>query len=433
MLRRIAPKSLWGRTILIVVLPIFLMQSVITFIFFDRHWQDVTGALARQTASEMAHILTLWQDPPAGLDQDAIIALARQDLELYMRWAPGEEIPERNKLTLFSPPNRTLRAELEAAIDQPIWLNTRGYADEVEVRVQLEEGALVFVTPRSQVSSQNGHLFFLWLIGTTILLGYVAIVFMRNQVRSITRLAEAAEAFGRGTDMPDYRPAGAREVRKAGHAFMAMRARIKRYLHQRTEMLAGVSHDLRTPLTRMKLSVAMMPEGEDRAALDADIKDMERMLEGYLDFVRDAQDDDRDIVAIEELASSLKKERERVGQKLDLAIERDLTVDAGAVSLKRALSNLIGNAFAHGQRVCLKGHRAAGLVLLSVEDDGPGIPVEDRERALQPFERLDPSRSTSGTGLGLSIVADIAKRHGGSLELGTSELGGLRATLRLPG
>ena len=433
MLRRIAPKSLWGRTVLIVVLPIFLMQSVVTFVFFNRHWEEVTGALARQSASEMAHIMTLWRNPPEGLSREDVVLLAGEDLQLFMRWAPGATIPDQDKLSFFSPPNRTLEIELNRAIEEPIWINTRGYTDEVEVRVQLEDGYLVFVTPRSQVSAQNGHLFLLWLIGTTLLLGYVAVTFMRNQVRSITRLAAAAEAFGRGDELPDYRPTGAREVRQAGQSFMAMRARIKRYLHQRTEMLAGVSHDLRTPLTRMKLGIAMLPESEDRAALDADAREMERMLEGYLAFVRDSQEADREIVDVRSLIDDVAADFARLGQTLEVSVEEDLSVAASRVSLKRAIDNLCSNAFRYGDHVTISGERDGESVLLIVDDDGPGIPAEDRERALQPFERLDPARSEAGTGLGLSIVQDMVRSHGGRLKLSQSPEGGLRATISLPG
>lgn len=433
MLRRIAPKSLWGRTILIVVIPIFMMQSVITALFFNRHWQDVTGALSRQTAGEMAHMLSLWKDPPGDLSQSSLIDLAKDDLNLYMRWAPGEKIPDEDKFTLFSPPNETLQRELERAITEPIWINTRGYNQEVEVRVQLDKGFLVFVTPRDQVTSQNGLIFFVWMVGTSLLLGYVAIVFMRNQVRSITRLAAAAEAFGRGGDMPNYRPTGAREVRQAGRAFMAMRARIRRYIQQRTDMLAGVSHDLRTPLTRMKLAIAMLPDNEDKQALEADAREMEKMLEGYLDFVRDTQDADRNLVDVNELAQDLRGDAQRLGRELTINIEEELSLQANEMGLKRALTNLIDNGFIHASNVRLSGVRRTNAVLLTVEDDGPGIPAADRDRALQPFSQLDPARSQGGTGLGLAIVADIAKRHGGKMELGESERGGLKVSLSLPG
>lgn len=433
MLRRIAPKSLWGRTVLIVVLPIFMMQSVVTFVFFNRHWEEVTGALARQSASEMAHALALWQHPPEGLTKDEVIRLAGDDLALFMRWAPGEVIPDQDKLSFFSPPNRTLETELTRAIEQPIWINTRGYAEEVEVRVQLEGGYMVFVTPRGQVSAQNGHLFVLWLIGTTLLLGYVAVTFMRNQVRSITRLAAAAEAFGRGDELPDFRPTGAREVRQAGQSFMAMRARIKRYLHQRTEMLAGVSHDLRTPLTRMKLGIAMLPDTDDRAALDADAREMESMLDAYLDFVRTSQDADREIVDVQTLADEVTADFSRLGKFLEVSVEEDLSVAASRGALKRALENLCNNAFRYAAYVSLRAERSGGSVLLTVDDDGPGIPQADRERALQPFARLDPSRSEAGTGLGLSIVQDIVRSHGGNLKLSESPEGGLRVAIRLPG
>jgi two-component system osmolarity sensor histidine kinase EnvZ len=433
-LRRIAPRSLWGRTILIVVLPIFLMQAVVTYIFFARHWEDVTGALTRQTASEMSHVLRLWQEPPGSLSRAEVEAMARRDLQLYMRWAPGETIPSQNKLSFFEAPNRTLQRELDRVIEQPKWINTRGYSNEIEVRVQLEGGYLVFVTPRDQVAAQNGHLFVLWLIGTSLLLGYVAVVFMRNQVRSITRLARAAEAFGRGDEMPDFRPSGAREVRQAGRAFLAMRSRIRRYLHQRTEMLAGVSHDLRTPLTRMKLALAMMPEGEDRDALSADLQEMERMLSAYLEFVRGAQDMDRELIEIDGLARELAEDHKRLGNELRLEIEEELAIHGNRLALKRALSNLVGNAFQHGSRVRMVAERQGSDLLIHIDDDGPGIPPEDRERAIQPFERLDSARSESGTGLGLAIVGDIARRHGGSLELREAPgLGGLRASLRLPG
>ncbi|MEO1658632.1 MAG: ATP-binding protein [Pseudomonadota bacterium] len=432
MLRRIAPKSLWGRTILIVVMPIFLMQSVVTFVFFNRHWDDVNGALARQTASEIAHILSLWQEPPAGLSRTDVERMARQDLDLYMRWAPGESIPERDKLNILSELTRSLNDAMAEAVDQPVWINTRGYANEVEIRVQLPDGYLVFISPRNQVAATNAPIFVIWLIGTSMLLGYVAVVFMRNQVRSITRLADAADAFGRGEDIPHFRPAGAREVRQAGQAFLAMRARIRRYLHQRTAMLAGVSHDLRTPLTRLKLGIAMLPESEDRKALDADAQEMERMLEAYLDFVRDAQDAERSVIDVTTLADELSDEAGRLGQTLETDIDEGVSVHASPVAIKRALTNLISNGFAHGDRVRLTARQNHRTVTFKVEDNGPGIPAEDRDRALQPFERLDPSRNTQGTGLGLSVVVDITKRHGGHFELGEGELGGLAATLRLP-
>ncbi|MEM7739741.1 MAG: ATP-binding protein [Pseudomonadota bacterium] len=432
MLRRIAPKSLWGRTILIVVLPIFLMQTVITFVFFNRHWDDVNGALARQTASEITHILALWRDPPAGMSQAMVERMAREDLDLYMRWAPGQLIPERDKLNFLSSLTRSLTEAMDEAVDEPVWINTRGYADEVEIRVQLPNGYLVFISPRNQVAATNAPIFVIWLIGTSLLLGYVAVVFMRNQVRSITRLADAAEAFGRGEDIPHFRPAGAREVRQAGQAFLAMRARIRRYLHQRTAMLAGVSHDLRTPLTRLKLGIAMLPDTDDRKALDADAQEMERMLEAYLDFVRDAQDAERSAINVQQLALELSDEADRLGHALEIDVDDDVVLHASSVGIKRILTNLISNGFAHGDHVRLKARKNHQTVTFHIEDDGPGISPEDRERALQPFERLDASRNTQGTGLGLAVVVDITKRHGGHFELGESELGGLSATLRLP-
>ncbi|MEM6650869.1 MAG: histidine kinase dimerization/phospho-acceptor domain-containing protein, partial [Pseudomonadota bacterium] len=286
MLKRFAPKSLYGRTILIVVLPIFIMQSVVTYVFFNRHWEEVTSSLAQSTASNFGLLTLEWEESKSPQDQALLIQKAREELEIDMSYVGGGMIPEEVEDSIFSALNRTIDRELDWSLDYPYWYNTTGFDDEVETRVQLEDGYLSFKVSRDRVVARNGHFFVIWLIVATLLLGYITLTFLRNQVRSITRLAAAADAFGRGQDVRGFKPAGASEVRKAGHAFIAMRARIRRFLDQRTEMLAGVSHDLKTPLTRMKLNLALQPDTPDITDLKADVAEMERLLTDYLVFAQ---------------------------------------------------------------------------------------------------------------------------------------------------
>ena len=262
------------------------MQSVITYVFFARHWDLVTANLSENVAGQIALITRLYEDNPDPEARRDIAQRAIDDLQINVRFDPRNGIPDKDKLSFFNVYNATFDRRLSERIDQPYWFNTKSWPAYVEVRVQLSEGQLVFLPLRNRVFATTGPIFVMWLIGTSILLGAIAIVFLRNQVRSILRLANAAEAFGRGHDAPDYRPTGATEVRKAGYAFIAMRERIRRQLDQRMTMLAGVSHDLRTPLTRIKLALAMQPETVETADLKNDVLEMERMVEAYLDFAR---------------------------------------------------------------------------------------------------------------------------------------------------
>ena len=320
MLREFAPKSLYGRTILIVVLPLFIMQSVVTWVFFNRHWEEVTSSLAEAAASDFGHLVLLWQSTDTMEDRAQIFRQSREELGIEMGFVSGGTIPTETEGSIFNALNRTLDRELDWSLDYPYWYNTRGLDKEVETRVQLDDGYLIFIVDRDRVVARNGHFFVLWLIGATLLLGYIALIFLRNQVRSITRLAAAADAFGRGEEVRDFKPAGAREVRQAGHAFIAMRARIRRFVEQRTEMLAGVSHDLKTPLTRMKLNLALRAESEDNAELRDDILEMERLLNDYLTFARGEAADSREKVDIGSLAADLARNAERQSRTLTTKI-----------------------------------------------------------------------------------------------------------------
>ncbi|MEM9422314.1 MAG: ATP-binding protein [Pseudomonadota bacterium] len=434
MLRRFAPKSLYGRTILIVVLPIFLMQSVVTYVFFNRHWEEVTASLAKSTASDFGLLTLMWNSDDRTMRRAELIAQARAELEIEMSFVPNGIIPLEDQGSIFNALNRTLDRELDWSLDVPYWYDTTGFDDEVEARIQLQDGYLVFRIARDRVVARNGHFFVIWMMMATLLLGYIALTFLRNQVRSITRLAAAADAFGRGQDVKDFKPAGAREVRQAGHAFIAMRARIRRFLEQRTEMLAGVSHDLKTPLTRMKLNLALQPVNQDMADLKADIDEMERLLDDYLTFARGDAAVAREDIDLYQLADELAHSAGRMGRTLHIDVPEGTVVNAQRGNIIRAINNLTENAFKFGKTVRFSVAHEANTVQIRIDDDGPGIPDTAHDEAIRAFSRLDQARNSNvpGSGLGLSIVRDVARAHGGSLRLETSPLGGLRAIVVLP-
>lgn len=435
MLRRYLPKSLYARVALIVILPIFLMQSFITYVFFDRHWDLVSANLSANVAGQIAGIARQFQATDSDDEQRAIERHALEDLDMSVRFEAGAIIPEKDKYGFFALYNNTLDRQLGDRLDTDYWFDTSSWPAYVEIRVQLDDGYLAFLPRRDRVFATTGPIFVLWLVGATLLLGWIAITFLRNQVRSILRLAEAAEAFGRGRDAPEYRPSGATEVRRAGLAFIAMRERIKRHMHQRTAMLAGVSHDLKTPLTRLKLALAMEPKGADLEALRADVEEMEGMVEAYLNFARDiSADEDPAPLNLAALISEIAEETARSGREIDTDIDPGLMVAARRTALKRAVTNLVSNSVKHAGRIRIGARRTPGRLDIIVDDDGPGIPPDRRDEAFKPFTRLDEARTlnTGGVGLGLALVRDVARSHGGEAILDDSPLGGLRAVLRLP-
>lgn len=433
MLKRFAPRSLYGRTIAIVVLPVFLMQAMVTWVFFNRHWEEVTSTLAKTTASDLGLLVKEWADRDAA-GRDRLVAQAAEELSIQMAFVEGGTIPEEDQRSIFNALNRVLDKELDWSLDVPYWYDTTGFDDEVETRVQLSEGYLTFRVARNRVVARNGHFFVLWLIGVTFLLGYVAIIFLRNQVRSITRLAAAADAFGRGEDVSGFKPSGATEVRQAGHAFLAMRARIKRFLEQRTEMLAGVSHDLKTPLTRLRLHLALQPDMPGAEDIKADVSEMEQLLDDYLTFARGDAEGSREGVDLAALSDDLAQKAARLGRHLETDVPEGLTLTAQAANLQRAVSNLLENAYKFASHVRLSAADTGDTTTIMVDDDGPGIPEEQRDEAVKAFSRLDSARNTNtpGSGLGLAIVRDVARAHGGTLRLDQSPLGGLRAVIHLP-
>ncbi|HNS87112.1 MAG TPA: ATP-binding protein [Parvularculaceae bacterium] len=434
MLKRFLPKSLYARVALIVILPIFLMQSVITYVFFDRHWDTVTANQSANVAGQISLLTRLYEAAPDDEARRNVEKIAFENLDISTRFEAGKTVPGANKLSPFNLYNKTLDRQLREELDRPFWFDTKSWPFYVEIRVQTDGGYLVFLPFRDRVFATTGPVFVLWLIGTSLLLGSIAIVFLRNQVRSILRLAAAAEAFGRGRDMPGFRPSGATEVRRAGRAFIAMRERLKRHLDQRTTMLAGVSHDLRTPLTRMKLALAMLPDNADAEELRRDVAEMEKMIESYLEFASDissaGEPETFDLCAlVQEAIFDADPSSVRIAADLPSSI----SFEGRPAALKRAVGNLIGNGLKYANRIAVSIRRKPPYVEIIVDDDGVGIPENRRRDVFKPFFRLDEARSgKEGVGLGLAIVREVARSHGGDVTLADSPLGGLRAVLKLP-
>ena len=432
------PRSLFGRSLLIVVLPIVLMQGAVVWGFFEAHLNAVDEQLCAGLAGDVAADVQDYEAAPTALPRIAARAERLQALSVTLQ--PGAALPIGKPRTLIPHSSVILDRRVDDAIDEDFWTDAARYPAYVDIRVKVKGGVLRIIAPKDRVYAARGSAFIVELTLATLILTGVAVIFIRNQVRSIERLAAAAEAFGKGEDAPTFHPHGAREVRDAGHAFLDMRARIQRHIEQRTTLLAAVSHDLRTPLTRLKLEVALAEPGPRIEAIKRDLADMEHMVEEYLDFARGEGGEAAAEVDLAHLLAEVAEAARRSGAVVELdpvpgEPAPGLTARVRPNAVKRALSNLVMNAASHGAaRVRLGVVPYGSGVELVVDDDGPGIPPELHAEAFKPFARLDPARrNVKGVGLGLAIARDVARAHGGDVTLDRSPLGGLRAVMRLPG
>jgi two-component system, OmpR family, osmolarity sensor histidine kinase EnvZ len=427
------PKGLYARALLIVIAPMVILQCVLTYVFMERHWQLVTTRLSTALTQDVAAIVELHRSYP-GLKNDDILARIAQDrLKIDMEFLPKGELPPALPKPFFSIVDAALSNEIRRQIGKPFWLDTVGRSNFIEIRIKLDDSILRIVTLRSAAYASNSHIFLLWMIGTSSVLIVAAIVFLRNQIKPILSLAGAAEAFGKGRDL-DFRPRGAREVRQAGYAFIEMKRRIERAFEQRTAMLNGVSHDLRTILTRFKFSLALISKTDETLDLQKDVLEMQRMLEAYLAFARGDAGESTAQIDMEEFLEDLRLDAERAGSDVPFTFSGDPIVAVRPNAFKRCLANLISNAQNHGKHISMEAVRDQRFLTIHVDDDGPGIPFDRREDVFKPFVRLDEARNQDegGTGLGLAIALDIARSHGGDISLSDSKAGGLRATVRVP-
>ena len=431
------PATLMGRSALIIVVPLILVQVISTFIFYDNHWETLSRRLAQALAGDISHIRVYMRDNPSKEDFTWIQSVARQTMLLDIVLDEGAALPSNQIITADGPFPDFLTRELWREMKRPFTIDFDKSDREIEIAMQLPSGVLHVLAPRKRLFSSTTYVFVLWMVGSSLLLFGIAALFLNNQVRAVHRLARAADSFGKGQDVTNFRPEGAKEVRQAARAFTVMRNRIQRQIDQRTEMLAGVSHDLRTPLTRMKLQVEMLDGAneQDIADIKEDIDEMERMLNGYLAFARGEGSESTQPTNIPALIEDVHRRFKRDGAAIVLDIEGlEKPVLVKPVAFQRCLNNLVGNAARYGTRVEIGARRTSIHLEVNVDDDGPGIPAEHREEVFKAFYRVEPSRNpeTGGVGLGMTIARDIARSLGGDVILGESPLCGLRATVRIP-
>ena len=431
-LRRFLPRSLLGRSLLIILVPLLVTDAVALQIFYGSHLNTVSRRLSAAVAGEVVETLALLDRFPGPDDRNWIISSARADYNLRMSFEPGAVLHYAHHTNILGPMDDDLAAAMREIVGRPFTMDWTSNPQEVLLRIAVGDGVLAVNAPRKRLDTGAIYIFMLWLTGSALILFVVAALFMRNQVRAIRRLSRAAEIFGTGRETGPIKPEGAQEVRRAATAFNRMQERIGRFVAQRTDMLAGVSHDLRTPLTRMRLSLAMMPRTPELAAdvsgMVSDVDEMERMIEGYLAFAR-GEGAERvrpvDLAAIvEEVCNSARRGGAPVelsaGERVDMPLRPD--------AIRRAITNLIDNARRHATAIAVALQAQRRQVQILIDDDGPGIPPDRRESVFRPFE----TGAIGGTGLGLTIARDIVRAHGGDIVLETSPLGGLRARLWLP-
>ncbi|TNE35703.1 MAG: HAMP domain-containing protein [Alphaproteobacteria bacterium] len=435
-LKRMAPKTLFARSILIVVLPILLLQILVTYIFYERHWDDVARRLAQGVAGDIATVISMMDRFPGEAAHQYILSTVRSQMRLAISIDEGGRLPpDSDELKSYG----FLESHLAAALQESLparhfIISTNKKLESVIILIQLPNSVLQVIVHDKRLFSTTTYIFVMWMVGISLALLTIALLFLRNQMRPIRQLAAAAEQFGKGQFVEDFKSSGAQEIRLASRAFHVMKHRILRQITQRTEMLAGVSHDLRTPLTRMKLQLAMMPESEDRHSLEGDVEDMQKMVEGYLSFAQGQEAEAVEKTDIPALFEDIVNNARRQGAKVSLKAMRALVLSVRPNSFARSITNLINNAARYANEIWITVRADDTDLIIVIDDDGPGIPAEKQSDVFRPFYRLDPSRNaeTGGSGLGMTIARDVIHGHGGQIALGTSPAGGLRIEIRLP-
>lgn len=435
-IKRLLPSHLFGRALLILVLPILLVQLVAVYAFYERHWDSLVRNMSASLAGEVALLVHEMRNEP----EDERLYRARlfeQLLSMRISIEKKENFPAhvKEEEARF----REFLYHLNRHLDYPATIAQNGAGNDLRIAVQMEDMTLIIEVSKKRLVSSTTYIFVLWMVGSSVILLGIAILFLRNQIRPITHLARAAEGFGMGRDDPNFRPSGAREVRQAAQAFLTMRARIRRQVENRTAMLSGISHDLRTPLTRMKLQLAMLEDTASADALQEDVEEMEHMLQEYIDYIRGEGSEEPTEVDLAAYLELIVAAYQRSGQAVDYAVESSANLPLKRRAFRRALDNIIGNALRYGTRCKVTISASDKYATILVEDDGPGIAEEFFEHVFKPFKRLDPSRNnkTGGVGLGLTIARDIVQAQGGDIVLKnrmdeTGKRTGLQVMLRLP-
>jgi len=427
--KSILPKRLFYRSLIIVATPIILLQIIITIVFFDSLWIKANKGMTRSLTSEIQTMFDLFQQEN---NQQVIIDLYNKNFDFVVMLKKNEILPERKTERWFSPMDRSLRRELKPIFQNSYWFDTTTYKELVDLRIKYKNGILQIFFPKYKIAPSSARIFALWITLPGLLLIFIAIIFLKNQTRPIVNLAKAAEKFGKGESTTGFWPSGALEIRQAGYEFDRMRKRITVHLNQRSEMLSGISHDLRTPLTRLKLQLAMLKQQDLAKKMGEDIEEMERMLNEYLEFSRYQKNEKTELMNISHLIRDVTKKYEE--KQIKLFLEECPKINIRPGSIKRCLANLIDNALAYGKTTEIFTKKMMNNILILIDDDGPGIHESEYQNVLKPFYRIDKSRGQNklGVGLGLSIANDIIRSHGGNISLEKSSLNGLRVKISLP-
>jgi len=430
-IKKFLPKRLFYRSLIIVATPIILLQVIITVVFFDSLWIKANKGMTRSLVSEVKTLLDVYQNNES--NKKMIIDLYNKNFDFVIILKENEILPEKKVERWFSPMDRSLRRELKSTFGQSLfWFDTTSHKEVVDLRIKYKNGFLQIFFPKHKIAPSSARIFALWITLPGLLLIMIAIVFLKNQTRPIVNLAKAAEKFGKGEFLKEFRPSGAKEIRQAAYEFDRMRKRISIHLNQRSEMLSGISHDLRTPLTRLKLQLALLTQHELAKKMGDDIEEMERMLNEYLEFASHQKSEETEIININHIIENLVKNYSN--KKINIQLEENIKINLRQNSIKRCLTNLIDNGLTYGKNVNVTTEKKINNLLIIVDDDGPGIPEKEYQNVIKPFYRIDKSRgqNKSGVGLGLSIANDIIRSHGGNISFDKSPLGGLRAKISLP-
>jgi len=429
--KNLLPKRLFYRALLIVATPVILLQLVVTIVFFDSLWIKTNKGLTRALVSEIDTFIVAYDNEDN--DKEYLIDLFSIYLDLNIKFIEDEEFDFKINERWFSPLDRSLRRELKSSIgNQKFWFSTTDYLELINVRIKYKNGYFEFLFPKDRVSNSSARLFGLWITVPAIVLIVIAMIFLKNQTRPITNLARAAEKFGRGEDVDEYRPSGSLEIRQAGYEFEKMRKRIQRHLNQRSEMLSGISHDLRTPLTRMKLQLAFIKDQEISSKLSEDINEMEKMLNEYLQFTSSNFSEKNEIFNISLLMNEIIHKYENKNISKDIIGE--IYINGRKNLLRRCFNNILDNAIKYGSKVDVSLSKKSKNLFIIIGDDGPGIPEAEYNNVFKPFYKIDKGRAEakSSVGLGLSIASDIIRSHGGYIRLNKSKLKGLEVKIFLP-
>ena len=425
----ILPKGLYSRSLLIIIVPVVVLQGILTFVFLDRHWQLVTRKLSSAVASEIATFVDV--APSLGLNK--VVELSKKFYDAEVNYIPNQKlinnIPKPINLV-----ENTLSKELSKIMTDNFWVDAHTYEKRVIVQIEKEGGIYEFTIPRRNVYATNSHIFLVWMVISSLLLVSVAVIFMRQQIKPIEKLSKAAQQFGLGKKMENFKPSGATEVRRAAEAYLKMQERIERFIEQRTLMLAGVSHDLRTPLTRLKLQLEMLSDDKTNTELLSDVNEMQKMLENYLDFAEDVTREKAVKTDLKQMIKEVINSESIENKVIEFNVKNDKPIffECRAIAMKRCITNLLNNACSYGDDIKVALEKKKDVIDISIEDNGPGIDKIDYDKAIKPFIRLDSSRNQNipGSGLGLSISQDITSNHGGKLIMSRSNLGGLKVQLK---